>query len=171
MTDIKKIHAALHEPFEVKGSLLHMGVRIGVAVLNDDSINAITLVQQAEQAMFKVKKQGGNTIAVFDESMHRNAIDRKNLEIALRDAVEKNALTVYYQPKVDIEKNDVAGCEALGLQTVSEGVEEKNQPAFLVRNGAHIIQGYLFSKPLSAEDCGAFLRNRKARIADVMEAA
>ncbi len=62
MTDIKKIHAALHEPFEANGSLLHMGVRIGVAFLNDDSINAITLVQQAEQAMFKVKKQGGNTI-------------------------------------------------------------------------------------------------------------
>lgn len=77
MTDIKTIHAALHEPFEANGSLLHMGVRIGVAFLNDDSINAITLVQQAEQAMFKVKKQGGNTIAVFDESMHRNAVDSK----------------------------------------------------------------------------------------------
>ena len=341
MADIKKIHAALHEPFEVNGSPLHMGVRMGIAFLNDDSINAVTLVHHAEQAMFEAKKQGGNTLAVFNESMHRNAIERKNLEIALRDAVEKNALTVYYQPKVDIEKNDVAGCEALirwrtsdgkwvpppafipiaeenglvtridmfvlrsacrqalewqkdgtgavpiavnmsvlsilsdgfadevtrilkeegtppslidieitescfmsdmkkalsafsrlhdsgihialddfgtgysslqylsampisilkidkkfvddifsgketaqtlvksiislagglGLQTVSEGVEDKDQLAFLVRNGAHIIQGYLFSKPLSAEDCGAFLRNRKVRIAEVMKAA
>ena len=68
-------------------------------------------------------------------------------------------------------KSIISLAASLGMHTVSEGVEDRNQLAFLAGNGAHIIQGYLFSMPLSAEDCGEFLRDRKARIAAVMMAA
>ena len=59
----------------------------------------------------------------------------------------------------------------LGMRTISEGVEEKQQLQFLAANGAKIIQGYIFSKPLNATECGLFLRNRKARIAEVLNHA
>ena len=66
-------------------------------------------------------------------------------------------------------KSIISLAASLGMQTVSEGVEDQNQLAFLVGNGAYIIQGYLFSKPLNAVDCGEFLRDRKARIASVIQ--
>ena len=68
-------------------------------------------------------------------------------------------------------KSIISLADSLGMLTVSEGVEDKNQLAFLVSNGANVIQGYLFSKPLSAADFGEFLRNRKSRIASVMQEA
>ncbi|MBQ9451697.1 MAG: bifunctional diguanylate cyclase/phosphodiesterase, partial [Desulfovibrio sp.] len=57
----------------------------------------------------------------------------------------------------------------LGMTTVSEGVEDRRQLDFLLDNGASVIQGYFFSKPLNGEECTIFLRNRKTRIASVME--
>lgn len=55
----------------------------------------------------------------------------------------------------------------LGMSTVSEGVEDRRQMEFLLANGACVIQGYLFSRPLSGTDCGEFLRDRRGRIAAV----
>ncbi|WP_272938365.1 putative bifunctional diguanylate cyclase/phosphodiesterase [Noviherbaspirillum denitrificans] len=47
--------------------------------------------------------------------------------------------------------------QSLRLQVVAEGVETPEQKAFLTEHGCHGMQGYLFSKPLSAGEFGAFL--------------
>jgi len=67
-------------------------------------------------------------------------------------------------------KSILALASNLGMSTVSEGVEDRNQLNFLVANGADVIQGYLFSKPLDGAACGEFLRSSHARISAVMDA-
>ena len=47
-----------------------------------------------------------------------------------------------------IVKTIIALAQNLGLQVVAEGVETNAQLDFLILNGCHIFQGYLFSKPL-----------------------
>ncbi len=42
--------------------------------------------------------------------------------------------------------------QSLKLEVIAEGVEEEYQKAFLMKNGCDHMQGYLFSKPLAAED-------------------
>ena len=42
--------------------------------------------------------------------------------------------------------------KALGFESVAEGVEEEKQYEYLYSIGCDVIQGYLFGKPLSAED-------------------
>ena len=46
---------------------------------------------------------------------------------------------------------------SLKLQLVAEGVETEAQYNFLIRHGAHVIQGYLFSKPVSADELAPML--------------
>ena len=46
----------------------------------------------------------------------------------------------------------IAMAHGLGLKVVAEGVETKEQLAFLASQGCEIAQGYLFSKPLSQEE-------------------
>lgn len=50
---------------------------------------------------------------------------------------------------------------SLNLKTVAEGVETREQLTFLCEEGCNEIQGYLFSKPLTASDMVAILRNGK----------
>ncbi len=54
-------------------------------------------------------------------------------------------------------KGIIALARSLGLKPVAEGVETREQFRFLTRNGAHVIQGYLFSKPVPAEELEALL--------------
>jgi EAL domain-containing protein (putative c-di-GMP-specific phosphodiesterase class I) len=51
----------------------------------------------------------------------------------------------------------IALAEALGMDTIAEGVEDPNQLAFLRRLGCHRAQGYYFSKPVPADEIPALL--------------
>lgn len=62
------------------------------------------------------------------------------------------------QEDAAIVKTIIVLAKNLGLDIIAEGVETKEQLEFLVENGCHKIQGYYYSKPLSAEDCEEFLR-------------
>jgi len=46
----------------------------------------------------------------------------------------------------------------LGMQVIAEGVETREQEAYLIAQGCHEGQGYLYSKPLSAENFAAWLK-------------
>lgn len=48
-------------------------------------------------------------------------------------------------------------CHSLGLQVVAEGVETQEQLDFLVQHRCNLIQGFYFSKPLSADDLMDFV--------------
>jgi len=62
---------------------------------------------------------------------------------------------------VAIVKTIISLCESLNLNVIAEGVETLYQKDFLVQNGCKNIQGYLYSRPLSAQDMEAFLREHK----------
>ena len=57
-----------------------------------------------------------------------------------------------------IIKAIISLAKALGQQVIAEGVETQEQMDFLRENHCHEIQGYLYSKPLSAKDMTAFLQ-------------
>lgn len=60
----------------------------------------------------------------------------------------------------------LAMAEALGQETVAEGVETKEQADFLLRRACTIGQGYYYSPPLPAEEFDAFLRSYRPRPAE-----
>jgi c-di-GMP-related signal transduction protein len=50
-------------------------------------------------------------------------------------------------------------CRELDLDIVAEGVENQKQLEFLRERGCYVIQGFLFSRPVSAGELGDILRN------------
>lgn len=69
----------------------------------------------------------------------------------------------------ELVKTVVTLAASLGKGTVAEGVETREQLAFLMENGCSVVQGHIFSPALSEADFLAFLLEQRARIAAVLE--
>jgi EAL domain-containing protein (putative c-di-GMP-specific phosphodiesterase class I) len=64
-----------------------------------------------------------------------------------------------------ITKAIIAMAHSLKLEVVAEGVESAEQLAFLQQHGCDLVQGFLFSRPVSAADLSALLASQQRRTA------
>ncbi|GKV69255.1 hypothetical protein NCCP2716_17530 [Sporosarcina sp. NCCP-2716] len=105
--------AAFREPFIVNDTKLYTSASIGISHLPEHGADAASLIKNADKAMYRAKEQGGNTFQVFCRASID--IDEKQMRIEsdLRKALEKDQLTLHYQPVIDLKTNKLEGCEAL----------------------------------------------------------
>jgi EAL domain-containing protein (putative c-di-GMP-specific phosphodiesterase class I) len=71
------------------------------------------LLQRSEAALFQAKQQGRSCYAFYTEAMTHKAIERVQLGIRLRRAIELHELQVVYQPQTELESGAIVGAEAL----------------------------------------------------------
>jgi diguanylate cyclase (GGDEF)-like protein/PAS domain S-box-containing protein len=109
----RKIIGRLAEPYSVANRTVFITATIGIALYPDDGRNADSLLQNADTAMYHAKAQGKNRFAYFSSELNREARERLELETALREAIQRDEFTLYYQPQVDLVARKVVGCEAL----------------------------------------------------------
>ncbi|MCC7123479.1 MAG: EAL domain-containing protein, partial [Acidobacteria bacterium] len=96
---------------------LVIGASIGIAIANGDCQDATQLLKAADLAMYRAKMDGRGRFRVFEPQFDRQAQERRNLEAALRAAVEEDALEIHYQPFVDLQTGRITGFEALSRWT------------------------------------------------------
>ena len=109
----ERLIRSLARPFEVQGHRIELGVSIGVARFPADSATADALMQAAETALHRAKRDGRGTFRFFVAAMDQDVALRRRLEHDLRHAVDRNELTLHYQPLVSCLTGDVDGFEAL----------------------------------------------------------
>lgn len=107
-----KIRAALSVPFDLDGIVYSITGSIGVAMIEDASLTPTELLTQADIAMYEAKKGGRNAQRFFDEKMQVAVLAHTELDAALRSALTKNELELFYQLQVD-ETGKAIGVEAL----------------------------------------------------------
>ncbi len=107
-----KIIAALAPPFVVNAMPLFVTPSIGIVLYPDHGMDAETLIQHADVAMY-VAKRGGGGYTVYASSQDVHSPGRLALVSALRPAIDNNELLLYYQPKMDLRTGRVCGLEAL----------------------------------------------------------
>jgi predicted signal transduction protein with EAL and GGDEF domain len=78
-----------------------------------DETDADQLLRRADVALYAAKRDGRGTWRCFDADMDKDALSRIGMEMDLRDALETNALELYYQPQVRIPDGRICGFEAL----------------------------------------------------------
>jgi diguanylate cyclase (GGDEF)-like protein/PAS domain S-box-containing protein len=109
----QRIIEALERPFVLKGHELYVTASLGITMFPADGEGLETLVKNADMAMYRAKEQGRNTYQLYTPSMNKRVLLRQALQGDLRKALERDELTVYYQPKVELASGRVAGMEAL----------------------------------------------------------
>jgi len=108
-----RLLAKLRTPISVAGHELVVSASVGISLLPDSAREISALVSQANIAMHHAKHLGGNNFQFFTESLQASTLERLQLEIQLRKAIEDNQLEVFYQPKLSLETGRLDAAEAL----------------------------------------------------------
>jgi diguanylate cyclase (GGDEF)-like protein/PAS domain S-box-containing protein len=103
----------LSEPFLVRGQQVFASASIGIAALNETCKDSNQVMRDVDTAMYRAKAAGKSRYQVFDNTMHRAAQDRLQIETDLRFAFERRELITHYQPIVDLRSSAIVGAEAL----------------------------------------------------------
>jgi diguanylate cyclase (GGDEF)-like protein len=108
-----RLLAKLRSPLSVSGHELVVNASIGIAFLPESGRDVAALVSQANMAMQHAKHLGGNNFQFYTESLQARTLERLQLEIQLRRAIEEGQLEVFYQPKLELATGHLSSAEAL----------------------------------------------------------
>lgn len=104
----------LRKPFEIMGSLVHVGGSIGIAVSPTQGSDRTELLRKADIAMYRAKEEGRNDYRFFIPEMDESIASRRIIENDLRTALRSgDELFVEYQPKLNAAGKGILGLEAL----------------------------------------------------------
>ena len=108
----RRLGVMLQTPFEIDGLEVVMDASVGVALCPDNGVDADSLLQRADVAMYQAK-EARTGFQAYDPTRDRHSRERLALMAELRRALERDELILHYQPKVDLQTGLVAGVEAL----------------------------------------------------------
>lgn len=109
----QKLIENLTNIFEIDSHKIHIGASIGISVYPNDGSTALELIRNADTAMFSAKKNGGNRLQFYDESMSNRLRERLILENELHTALDRNEFFMAYQPQINCVTGETVGFEAL----------------------------------------------------------
>lgn len=108
----KKISIAMKRYFNINENHLIINGSIGITLFPQHGSTAEALLQHADVAMYQAKKESGG-ISVYSAEQDANSMRSLELESRLREAIDRDALELHFQPKVDLRRQRVVGVEAL----------------------------------------------------------
>ena len=109
----RRIIDTLSRPYEVDENTLYIGASVGLALGPRDGRTAEMLIRSADLALYRAKDAGRGVYHAYEPELHVQAEERRILEMALRQALEKNEMHLQYQPVVDAATGCLQGFEAL----------------------------------------------------------
>ena len=101
------------EPFKVYNENFQIRSSIGVSTYPDDGNDPNTVLKNADIALNRAKEDGRDRIREYSEDFDRAVQQRFQLLRDLRDALENEDLSVFYQPQFDLKTGTIIGAEAL----------------------------------------------------------
>jgi len=91
---------------------LYISASIGISIMNKPGLQAGTFLKEADMSMYEVKHSGRDGVILFSEELCEIVEKKLDIERMLHFAIERDEITLKYQPQVDKNKK-VLGCEIL----------------------------------------------------------
>lgn len=109
----EKMLGAISTPMILSEQQVSVEASIGAAIYPEDGRDFANLVDNARSAMQQAKNVTGGKFIRYSERLLFDVAGGSSLAAELRNAVRKNQFELYYQPRIDLEKNQLVGLEAL----------------------------------------------------------
>jgi diguanylate cyclase (GGDEF)-like protein/PAS domain S-box-containing protein len=142
-----RIRMSVHEPFDVDGQTVYTTVSIGLTTSKRAYDDVDEVISDVAAAANKAKERGQDRHEIFDTKMRIDALTTLRLEVALRQAVERQEFELHYQPIVNLRTGDLVGFEALtrwrhprrGIVSPAEFIPVAEQTGLIVPIGRWAI--------------------------------
>jgi diguanylate cyclase (GGDEF)-like protein/PAS domain S-box-containing protein len=111
-----RVAVAFAKPYSMEGAEHFISASVGIAVARPsdrEPVNADLLIRDADAAMYRAKERGRARCELFDEEMRASALRRLEIERELRHGLDRQELTLHYQPVVSLKSGEITGLEAL----------------------------------------------------------
>ena len=113
MSFAQNLIEVIERPFQAEGRELYISASIGIAIYPHDGEDVDTLVRHADAAMYQSKRDRQGAARFYRPEFAHNASTFISTETSLRRALRESEFTVFYQPKVNIDSDEIVGLEAL----------------------------------------------------------
>lgn len=109
----ERIQQKFSIPFDLSGHEVYSSASIGILHASEKHLLSEDMMRDADTAMYQAKRAGKARHEVFNEKMHSAAKEILQLETDLRRAVEREELTVHYQPIYSLASGTIECLESL----------------------------------------------------------
>lgn len=109
----RKLLGQVSQPMTIAEREIVATASLGIALYPKDAEHASALLRNADVAMYRAKELGRNSMQFYTAALNASTLARLELDTALRRALERNEFVLYYQPKVELQRGQVIGAEAL----------------------------------------------------------
>jgi diguanylate cyclase (GGDEF)-like protein len=108
----RKLYQNITQPFSLSGNKISIDVNIGIAPCDAEYSTPEEILRDADIAMHYAKEKE-NGFAVFTKELRQRFLERIRFEMDLRHALERDELSMHYQPIVSLSGGRLIGFEAL----------------------------------------------------------
>ena len=146
-----RILDAFRKPLATASREFVLTASVGIAVAPHDGATARDLMRNADTAMYHAKQDGRNAYQFFTRSMNESVQRMLSIEEALRGAVERDELSLHYQPLIRLSDRACVGAEALvrwrhedlGAVSPEEFIGVAEQAGLIVPIGDFVIRSVI----------------------------
>ncbi|WP_457641785.1 EAL domain-containing protein [Persephonella sp.] len=151
------IFREIETDYKINSFNIFIEIKMGVAVFPKDGIYPEDIYKNAEIALLKAKKTPGKSFEFFSKNLYNEITKILNLKEKIRKVIEKNNITIYYQPIVDLKTLQIESLEALFRLDASDGniilpkdiIPVAEETGLIVELGEKILRSVLeFSKEI-----------------------
>lgn len=110
---ISRIQDKIKLPMVIEGHHLENACSIGIAIYPKDAQDHLSLMKNADIAMYEAKKNGRARYHFYSNELNERVQHYIKLDKEMRSGLQHNEYELYYQPQVNAQTGDIIGAEAL----------------------------------------------------------